>query len=222
MFIGTSKQNFIGDRVQRPVIKAGSCHTGRSDWSNCTRCGLHNTRNRVAIYRSHSSDWGPRILFIGEAPGQLEDKTGLPFVGHSGRIFQQYINFCNRDFPYTITNAVGCRPVTIVYLDYDHDKEQPDLKDLILDEDYELYDWNREPTKAEIAACKPHIDEIIESEKPKGIIYLGKIAESYKTKLPKLSLLHPAAIARLEYKLLPTLRQARKITNFVDKLSKGT
>jgi uracil-DNA glycosylase family 4 len=107
-------------------------------------------------------------------------------------------------------------------LDYDHDKEQPDIKDMIQDEDYELYDWNREPTKAEIAACKPHIDEIVEAEKPKGIIYLGKVAESYKTKLPKISLLHPAAIARLEYKLLPTLRQARKITNFVDKLTRGT
>jgi len=54
------------------------------------------------------------------------------------------------------------------------------LDDYILDEDYELYDWNREPVKSEINACRPHIDELLESFQPHGVVYLGKVAESYE------------------------------------------
>lgn len=120
------------------------------------------------------------------------------------------------------------------------------LKDYEEHEDYELYDWNREPTPGEIEACKPHVDEIVEDFNPDGIVYLGKVATSYKNPvkavpiekldltihrrlkrinadfaevpIPTLELYHPAYIARMEYKLLTLKQEARKLDNFVEKL----
>jgi hypothetical protein len=94
------------------------------------------------------------------------------------------------------------------------------IDDMIQDEDYQLDNWNRTPEKKELEACRPHIEEIVESEQPHGIVYLGKVAESYKTRLPKLSLHHPAYISRMEYKLLPVKKEALKLTRFIDQLNK--
>ncbi|WP_460230511.1 hypothetical protein, partial [Bacillus cereus] len=77
---------------------------------------------------------------------------------------------------------------------------------------------NREPTPPEMAACSPHIDELILTEKFTGVVYLGKVARGYKTRLPSIELFHPAYIGRMEYKLLPILRQSRILDKFVEKL----
>ena len=223
MHIRVFKQTPVGDRLPGLSFEPGVAHTGINDWSSCTKCGLCLTRNRVAILRKHKLA-GTRhndilILFIGEAPGELENRTGYPFVGISGRILEKIIGFTGLDFPYIITNAVGCRPVSLTYLDYDFEKNPVDsLDELIPGEDYELYDWNREPTKAEIATCRPHIDELVQNYNPDGVVYLGKIAQSYATTLPKLSLHHPAYIARQEYKLILALKQAKALRKFVTEL----
>lgn len=135
-----------------------------------------------------------------------------------------------------ITNTVGCRPVDLVFFDAeteekffgsytDEDSEPLDgtlsLSDLNEEDHYDLMNWNREPTKAEIEKCRPHIDELVSTYKPHGIIYLGKVAESYKKyspRLPQLDLYHPAFIARMEYKLLTVLREARKIDQFIERI----
>ena len=188
------------------------------------------------------------MLFIGEAPGDLENTTGVPFVGISGKILNQLFKLVHFQFQYLITNVVGCRPVDICFMDSDYDKmEDFNLNDYVLNEDYDLQNYNREPTKAEIEHCKPHIDELIESFKPHGVVYLGKIAESYTNPkrmvpvsallepdaklykhtnlsdeycwrhLPTLSLHHPAYIARMEYKLLPLKHEARKLELFLER-----
>lgn len=118
-----------------------------------------------------------------------------------------------------ITNTVCCRPVDILYLDQDYENNPPDtLDDLVQDEDYQLLNFNREPTKAEAELCRPHIDELIDTYKPHGVVYLGKIALQYKCRLPKAKLLHPAAIARMEYKLVPVKQEARKIDELLHKI----
>jgi len=49
------------------------------------------------------------ILFVGEAPGDNEDRMGIPFVGEAGKLLRDTLatynvgNFC-------ITNTVRCRP----------------------------------------------------------------------------------------------------------------
>lgn len=230
-------------------IVLGDCYTGVSDWSNCKRCRLHHTRHRVAIKRVGGSGH-VKLFFIGEAPGELENKTGVPFVGIAGKILYHLFKHTHFQFQYCITNTVGCRPVDVSFLDDDYTSkfdEDFSLGDYIYDDDYELLNWNREPTSAEIELCKPHIEEMIEWYQPHGVVYLGKVAESYKnpsylvpeTKLlepeaklfrhtnfkggfvhrhlPTLSLFHPAYIARLEYKLLTIRKEAKKLDEFVER-----
>ncbi|GIW60336.1 MAG: hypothetical protein KatS3mg087_1402 [Patescibacteria group bacterium] len=152
-------------------------------------------------------------MFIGEAPGQLEDALGLPFVGSAGRVLETTLELCHMNFHYCITNTVCCRPCTIYYLD--DSLENKDLSELVPGEDYTIEDYNREPTRKEIEACKPHIEELIESYGPDGVIYLGKVAKTLDLPLPSLELLHPAAILRQEYKLVTVKKEARKIDKFV-------
>jgi uracil-DNA glycosylase len=98
----------------------------------------------------------------------------------------------------------------------DNSLEDTDLKDMIAGEDYELHNWNRNPTPGEIEQCAPHIDEIIQVYKPDGIVYLGEIAKSYRHTLPTLSLYHPAYIARMEYKLITVKKQAKQLNDFIE------
>ena len=205
-------------------------------WSKCTKCKLHHTRTRVATKR-YGGSGHTKILFIGEAPGQLEDVTGYPFVGVAGKILNHTIKHTRIQFSYLITNVIGCRPVDVWFMDSSYDTKLEEdicdddgltrnhtptfnLNDYVLNEDYELHNWNRDPHPSEIEACKDHITELIEEYKPHGVIHLGKIAQSYKTKLPHISLFHPAYIARMEYKLLTVLQEARKIDQFLERLHK--
>ena len=50
------------------------------------------------------------------------------------------------------------RDLCIDKLDYCGYDENYELNDELTSDDYELLNWNREPTKAEIDLCKPHID----------------------------------------------------------------
>lgn len=157
------------------------------------------------------------MLFIGEAPGQSEDILGIPFVGKSGQILSFIFHYCNEPFTYLITNTVSCRPQTVVYLSTE--AEDLPFESLIEGEDYEIQDYNREPTSQEIEACRPHIDDLVSEFTPHGIVYLGKVATAYNTRLPKLTLQHPAYIARLEYKLQKVRAQAAQIDTFVKSLT---
>jgi DNA polymerase len=58
---------------------------------------------------SRSTGEGPcNIFIIGEAPGQQEYSTGVPFVGASGQLLQHHIDRYNLSC--YITNTIKCRP----------------------------------------------------------------------------------------------------------------
>lgn len=50
----------------------------------------------------------PKIMFIGEGPGEEEDQQALPFVGRSGKLLRNIIHFMN--ITHYITNVVPYRP----------------------------------------------------------------------------------------------------------------
>ena len=243
MYLRILKQTTVGDTVRSYCFEPGNHHTGITDWGNCTRCRLCHTRKRVAIKRTGGTGH-TRLLFIGEAPGELENATGVPFVGVAGKILHQLFKLVHFQFQYQITNVVGCRPVDVMFLDEAYvDEDYTTLDSLTIDEDYQTVNWNREPVASEIEHCKPHIDEMLESFKPHGVVYLGKVAQSYNQPKypvteddllsneaqlfrhstgpyrhpPTLSLFHPAYIARLEYKLLALKKEARKLERFVER-----
>lgn len=90
---------------------------------NCTRCILSQSRTRAVPGEGPAN---AKIMFIGEAPGFHEDKSGRPFVGAAGQFLEELLASINlkRDDVY-IANVVKCRPP-----------------------------GNREPTPVEIEACR--------------------------------------------------------------------
>jgi len=96
---------------------------------------------------SHDAD----IMFIGEAPGKNEAKTGRPFCGASGRILDEVLSHIKmkREDIY-ITNIVKDRPTS-----------------------------NRDPKPEEIELYSPFLDRQIEIIKPKVIVTLGRFSMNY-------------------------------------------
>lgn len=226
MFDGNVKQDPVGHPIRGTNLVYNS-HTGHADWRNCTNCGLCVGRRRTCVRRDgthlYAGTSPSRILFIGEAPGVTENATGLPFTGTSGRILDLIFSFVSASFTYCITNLVCCQPMTIVQL-YDKNgdpidcHEQDDAIAAIANPGvhFDAIDYNRQPSRKEIELCRPHINELLGTIRPQAIVYLGALArENFQTQLPSLGLLHPAAIARQEYKLLTVKRQARLLENFL-------
>lgn len=82
----------------------------------CRSCPLHKgRRNAVPGAGPQTAD----ILFLGEAPGEEEDKKGKPFVGRAGRFLGQLVSK-KLQLPYErlfVTNKVRClKGSTQVYL----------------------------------------------------------------------------------------------------------
>src|SRR6267143_153262 len=54
----------------------------------CPKCRLSETRTQTVF---GEGDVDAPIFFIGEGPGETEDKTGRPFVGRAGQLLDQMI-----------------------------------------------------------------------------------------------------------------------------------
>ena len=113
--------------------------------SNCKACELYKERTQVVAGRC-STTRDADLLIIGEAPGQVEDRQGLAFIGDSGKLLDIMLEAVGLE-SYYITNVVRCRP--------------PD---------------NRDPTKAECHSCWGFLQSEIVLVKPKAILCLGKVA----------------------------------------------
>ena len=120
--------------------------TLKAECGNCTRCGLSQTRTNVVFGMGN-----PRaeVMFIGEGPGQKEDEEGLPFVGRSGKLLDQFLEAVDldRNKNIFIANIVKCRPPQ-----------------------------NRDPLPEEWDACLPWLREQFKIIRPKIIVCLGRIA----------------------------------------------
>jgi uracil-DNA glycosylase family 4 len=92
-----------------------------------------------------------KIMFIGEAPGENEAKTGRPFAGQSGRVLDELLERISlkRDDIY-ITNIVKDRPPK-----------------------------NRDPKKDEIALYAPFLKRQIEIIQPQVIATLGRFSMEF-------------------------------------------
>jgi DNA polymerase len=93
-------------------------------------------------------------MFVGEAPGEDEDKQGEPFVGKAGQLLTKIIETMGltRDAVY-IANVLKCRP--------DMPPGVP---------------GNRKPELKEMQTCLPYLREQIEIIQPKVVVALGATA----------------------------------------------
>ena len=114
--------------------------------AECVRCPhLAQTRTQTVFGVGNPQ---ARILFIGEAPGADEDRTGEPFVGKAGQLLTKIIEACGwkREELY-LCNILRCRP--------------PE---------------NRTPTEVEAQNCREYLDAQIAIVDPEYIVCWGSCA----------------------------------------------
>ena len=117
----------------------------RSKVAACTACALHSGRTQTVFgVGNPRADW----MFVGEGPGEEEDRRGEPFVGRAGKLLDAMLRAMqlDRDTVY-IANIVKCRPPN-----------------------------NRNPGLDEAAACIPYLKRQIELIAPRLIVALGAVA----------------------------------------------
>jgi DNA polymerase len=159
--------------------------------AGCMRCGLAGTRTQV-VFNDGVPD--ARLVVVGEAPGQNEDETGLPFVGAAGKLLDlllMTIDLSRKESVY-ICNVLKCRPP-----------------------------GNRNPLPDEIEACRPILERQIEIVSPEVILAVGTFAAQWLTGLqqplgrlrgkihsyrgvPLVVTYHPAAVLRNQGWARPT------------------
>jgi uracil-DNA glycosylase len=125
----------------------------------CTQCPLGRSRTRAVPGE------GPEnavLMFIGEAPGFHEDKSGRPFVGAAGQFLEELLASIQmtREQVY-IANVIKCRPPA-----------------------------NREPLPEEILACQPYLDRQVELIHPRVIVTLGRYSMARYFPDAKISAVH--------------------------------
>ena len=60
----------------------------RAELGDCTRCKLHASRRSI-VFGVGAED--APLMFVGEAPGEQEDRRGEPFVGPAGELLDKMI-----------------------------------------------------------------------------------------------------------------------------------
>jgi uracil-DNA glycosylase family 4 len=111
----------------------------------CETCKV----GKVGVAVSGEGNPDADVVFIGEAPGKQEAKTGRPFIGPSGKLLRA-----------TIRNVLG--------LD--------DEKDVYITSPVKYLPVKVTPTPAEIAHGKTHLDKQLAIVDPKIIVLMGNVA----------------------------------------------
>lgn len=119
----------------------------RQKCESCMGCTLAKSRNNVVFADGNPST--ARIVLIGEAPGEMEDECGRPFVGRAGQLLDEFLAEAgiSRENDVYMINTVKCRP--------------PE---------------NRVPTDEEKAACHKFLVAQIDIIKPDAIVLCGATA----------------------------------------------
>ncbi len=112
---------------------------------HCQKCGLAETRTNV-VFGEGARD--AEVMFIGEGPGEQEDRTGRPVVGRAGQRLDDMLAMIDlKREKVFIGNMVKCRPPQ-----------------------------NRDPLNIEQEACIGYLRNQVALLKPKIIVCLGRIA----------------------------------------------
>lgn len=111
----------------------------------CRGCALGEERTNC-VFGTGNAD--ASLMFVGEAPGEQEDLSGVPFVGRAGQLLDRYLYAVDiaREDVY-IANILKCRPP-----------------------------HNRDPLPVEEDACIEYLREQVRIIRPRIIVCLGRIA----------------------------------------------
>jgi uracil-DNA glycosylase family protein len=119
---------------------------------DCQACDLYKTGTQTVF-----GEGGPKskLMFVGEQPGDQEDKAGHPFVGPAGKLLDKALEEVGIDRSRVyVTNAVK------------HFKWVASGKRRL----------HQKPNTREVAACRGWLEAEIAAIKPKVIVCLGATA----------------------------------------------
>lgn len=126
--------------------------------AHCRECDLFATAGHVCVWGD--GDQNPEVLFVGEAPGREEAKTGKPFQGKSGQLLRRVLGELGYS-SYRVTNTVRCHPP-----------------------------GDATPLPVQVKACRPYLDEEIRETSPRAIVALGATATKALKLGAKITSLH--------------------------------
>ena len=168
----------------------------------CDKCPLGKTKTNTVFGCGNQN---ARLMFVGEAPGEQEDKQGIPFVGAAGKLLDKYLDAVEilRDEVY-IANILKCRPP-----------------------------HNRDPLPEEGDACIGFLREQVKLIRPEIIVCLGRISAMRLIKpdfkitrehgvivkkgaFAMTAVYHPAALLRDPSKKDDMYRDMKKIKAYLD------
>jgi uracil-DNA glycosylase family protein len=124
----------------------------RKQAAGCKACDLWKTGTQVVFGEGTA---GAEAMFVGEQPGDQEDKAGRPFVGPAGKLFDQAL------------------------ADAGIDREQVYVTNVV-----KHFKWigrgkrriHQKPNWSEIAACRPWLDGELAAVEPRVLVCLGATA----------------------------------------------
>ena len=135
------------DQVRRAAQDCRACDL----WKTGTQTVFGEVEGRPRDDEGRGVD----VMFVGEQPGDQEDKEGRPFVGPAGKLFDRALEEAGIDRSQVyVTNAVK------------HFKWTARGKRRI----------HQKPNWSEIAACRPWLDAELGVVKPRVLVALGATA----------------------------------------------
>jgi uracil-DNA glycosylase len=139
-----SAADFLPEQLTLPAL--------REDARGCRGCHLWQIGTQT-VFGEGSPD--AEAMFVGEQPGDQEDKAGRPFVGPAGRLFDEALEAAGIDRSVTyVTNAVK------------HFKWQARGKRRI----------HQKPNWTEMTACRPWLEAELAVIRPRVLVLLGAVA----------------------------------------------
>lgn len=142
----TSAQEFVPAGADLDQLRAAA--------AGCRGCGLYEHATQTVFGRG---DAGAAVVMVGEQPGDVEDKRGLPFVGPAGHLLRRAVDDAGLDAGRLyITNAVK---------HFKFRSTGPGKRRL-----------HQTPDRAEIRACRPWLVAEFAQLRPEAVVVLGATA----------------------------------------------
>lgn len=150
----------------------------REELGDCERCKLFRYRKHIVFGQGNPN---AKLLFVGEAPGEEEDNSGVAFCGRAGRLLTDLLSEVglSREEVY-IANCLKCRPP-----------------------------GNRKPEPDELIECRPFLESQIRAIRPQVIVALGGFAaQNLLGGNPSISKIRGQIWSHAHAKVVPTFHPA--------------
>ncbi len=147
-----TQQSLLDETAAPLVPPRPSLKKLREAAADCKACPLWKTGTQTVFGEGSPK---AKVMFVGEQPGDREDRVGKPFVGPAGGLFDRALEAAgiDRSAAY-VTNVVK------------HFKWQARGKRRI----------HQKPSRSEVAACRPWLDAELQVVKPRVLVCMGATA----------------------------------------------